>query len=233
MAKDSTQLNRRKFLAAAGAAAVSMPYLIPSGVLAQAGRVGANDKITVAHIGVGGMGGYHLRDMVKRRDKGEVNIAAVCDIDKNRLANALKTVGPGAEPYHDYRYILMRKDIDAVVIATPDHWHGVQMVHAAESGKHVYVEKPACCTIEEGKAMVAAAKENKVSIQVGSQGRSQPEAYLAHRYLVNGNIGHISRVDCFHYPSPEDNNPVPDSDPPAELDWDMWLGPLRWRPYNK
>ena len=81
--------------------------------------------------------------------------------------------------------------------------------------------------------MVAAAKKNRVSVQVGSQGRSQPEAYLAHRYLVNGNIGHISRVDCFHYPSPEDNNPVPDSDPPPELDWDMWLGPLRWRPYNR
>jgi len=173
--KKSNKLNRREFLAAAGAAAVSMPYLIPSGVLAGPRRIGANEKITMAHIGVGGMGGGHLRDMVRRRDRGEVNIAAVCDIDKNRLVNALKTAGPGVEPYHDYRYILMRKDIDAVVISTPDHWHGVQTVHAAECGKHVYVEKPACCTIEEGKAMVAAAKENKVSVQVGSQGRSQPD----------------------------------------------------------
>ncbi|MBN2316165.1 MAG: Gfo/Idh/MocA family oxidoreductase [Sedimentisphaerales bacterium] len=229
----SHQLNRREFLKAASVAAASLPYLIPCGVLAARGRAGANEKITTAHIGVGGMGGYHLRDMVQRRDKGEVNIAAVCDIDQERLANALKTAGAGVQPYHDYRSILQRKDIDAVVIATPDHWHGVQTVHAAECGKHVYVEKPACCTIEEGKAMVAAAKKNKVSVQVGSQGRSQPEAYLAHRYLVNGNIGTIRRVDCFHYPSPEDNNPVPDSDPPAELDWDMWLGPLRWRPYNQ
>jgi predicted dehydrogenase len=230
--KTSHQLNRREFLAAAATAA-SVPYLIPSGVLASRGRAGANEKITTAHIGVGGMGGYHLRDMVERREKGQVNIAAVCDIDEKRLANALKTAGPGVQPYHDYRYILQRKDIDAVVIATPDHWHGVQMVHAAECGKHVYVEKPACCTIEEGQAMVAAAEKNKVSVQVGSQGRSQPEAYLAHRYLVNDNIGKITRVDCFHYPSPEDKNPVPDSDPPAELDWDMWLGPLRWRPYNQ
>ncbi len=233
--KRTNQLNRREFLAgaAAGAAAVSFPYFVPSGALAARGRGGANERITMAHIGVGGMGGSHLRGMVKRRDKGEVNIAAVCDADENRLANAVKTAGKGVQPYRDYRYILQRKDIDAVVIATPDHWHGVQMVHAAECGKHVYVEKPACCTIEEGKAMVAAAKKNKVSVQVGSQGRSQPEAYLAHRYLVNGNIGHISRVDCFHYPSPEDNNPVPDSAPPPELDWDLWLGPLRWRPYNK
>ena len=233
--KRTKQINRREFLAgaAAGAAAVSFPYLVPSGALAARGRGGANERLTMAHIGVGGMGGSHLRDMVRRRDRGEVNIAAVCDADEKRLANAVKTAGKGAMPYRDYRYILERKDIDAVVIATPDHWHGVQMVHAAECGKHVYVEKPACCTIEEGKAMVAAARKNKVSVQVGSQGRSQPEAYLAHRYLVNGNIGHINRVDCFHYPSPADNNPVPDSDPPAELDWDLWLGPLRWRQYNK
>ncbi len=233
--KRTNQLNRREFLAGAavGAAGVIFPYFVPSGVLAARGRAGANERLTMAHIGVGGMGGYHLRDMAKRRDRGEVNIAAVCDADENRLANAAKTAGKGVQPYRDYRYILERKDIDAVVIATPDHWHAVQMVHAAECGKHVYVEKPACCTIEEGKAMVAAAKKNKVSVQVGSQGRSQPEAYLAHRYLVNGNIGHISRVDCFHYPSPADNNPVPDSAPPPELDWDLWLGPLRWRPYNK
>ncbi|MHC4735609.1 MAG: Gfo/Idh/MocA family protein [Planctomycetota bacterium] len=187
--KRTKQLNRREFLAGT-AAVVSFPYLIPSGALAAKGKGGANERLTMAHIGVGGMGGHHLRDMVKRRNKGEVNIAAVCDADENRLAGAAKTAGKGVQPYRDYRYILERKDIDAVVIATPDHWHGVQMVHAAESGKHVYVEKPACCTIEEGKAMVAAARENKVSVQVGSQGRSQPEAYLAHRYLVNGNIGH-------------------------------------------
>ena len=230
--KRTNQLNRREFLAAAGAA-VSVPYLIPSGVLAAPGRVGANERITTAHIGVGGRGGGLLREIKRFREAGVTNIAAVCDVDEKRLVRALETAGAGVEPYHDYRYILQRKDIDAVVIGTPDHWHGVQTVHAAECGKHIYVEKPACCTIEEGKAMVAACNKNKVSVQVGSQGRSQPEAYIAHRYLVNGNVGHISRVDCFHYPSPEDKNPVPDSDPPPELDWDMWLGPLRWRPYNR
>jgi len=79
--------------------------------------------------------------------------------------------------------------------------------------------------------MIAAANKAKIAVQVGSQGRSQPEAYLAHRYLVNGNIGKISQVDCFHYPSPA-GGLKPDSDPPPELDWDAWLGPLRWRPYN-
>ena len=186
----------------------------------------------MAHIGVGGMGGGHLNDMVHRQRSGQVAVAAVCDVDDNRLINASRTAGPSADVYRDYRYILDRRDIDAVVIATPDHWHGVQTVHAAETGKHVYVEKPACCTIEEGRAMIAAAHKHRVSVQVGSQGRSQPEAYLAHRYLVNGNIGQIQRVDCWHYPSPVDDNPVADSDPPPELDWDLWLGPLRWRRYN-
>jgi len=232
----SARIGRRTLLKAGGALTggiLGLPYLVSRRVLAAAGRPGANDRLTFAHIGVGGMGTYHLRNMVERMKKGQVNVAAVCDVDESRLAEASRNAGPQADVYRDYRYILERKDIDAVVIATPDHWHAVQTVHAAECGKHVYVEKPACCTIDEGQAMVKAARENKVSVQVGSQGRSQPEAYLAHRYLVNGNIGHIDKVWCFHYPSPSDDKPVPDADPPPELDWDLWLGPMRWRPYNR
>ncbi len=235
MRHDRQKMNRRTVLKGIGAAAsmvIGCPYLIPSRALAAPGRPGANDRITLAHIGVGGMGNFHLGEMRRFREQGVVNIAAVCDCDEGRLTQALSTVGPPADAYRDYRYVLQRKDIDAVVIATPDHWHAVQTVHAAECGKHVYVEKPAACTIEEGQAMVSAARKAKVAVQVGSQGRSQPEAYLAHRYLVNGNIGQIQRVDCFHYPSPVDSQPVPDSEPPAELDYDLWLGPLRWRPYN-
>ncbi len=228
---------RRAFLktagaAVAGGATLGFPEIIPSRVLAAPGRPGANDRIILGHIGVGGMGGYHLGEMIERMKRGEVNIAAVCDIDEKRLASAAKRAGPQATPYHDYRELLQRKDIDAVIIATPDHWHGVQTVHAAECGKHVYVEKPACCTIEEGKAMVAAGKQNKVAIQIGSQGRSQPEAYAAHLYIANGMIGKVSKVTCWHYASPSDDKAVPDSDPPPELDWDLWLGPLPWRPYN-
>jgi predicted dehydrogenase len=230
--KINSQWKRREFLTGIGAA-LSFPYLLPSGIRGAEGRPGPNDRLTLALIGCGGMGGGHLGRMIEFREQGMVNIAAVCDVDETRLSKRLAEAGPGVDPYRDYRYILERKDIDAVVIATPDHWHAVQMVHAAETGKHVYVEKPACCTIDEGTAMMKAAKENKVSVQVGSQGRSEEEAYLAHRYLANGAIGHVSRVDCFHYPSPIDDEPVPDSDPPPELDWEMWLGPLRWRPYNE
>lgn len=229
------KLGRRSFLKSSSAAmlgALALPQLVPARVLAAPGRVGANERITLGHIGVGGMGGYHLNEMVQRMNQGVVNIAAVCDVDQGRMERAAKTAGPQAVPYRDYRHILQRKDIDAVVISTPDHWHGVQTVHSAECGKHVYVEKPACCTIEEGKAMVRAANANKIAVQVGSQGRSQPEAYAAHRYIANNMLGTIRKVTCWHYASPADTNPVPDSNPPAELDWDMWLGPLPWRPFN-
>lgn len=237
MKPQNNLVSRRSFLKTAGAAVTTsavlgFPDLIPSRALGANGQPGANQRLTVAHIGVGGMGSGHLNYMLARRSRGDVNIAAVCDADEKRLARALETVGSPAKAYRDYRYILERKDIDAVVIATPDHWHAVQTVHAAECGKHVYVEKPACCTIEEGKAMVAAAKNNKVAIQVGSQGRSQPEAYKAHLYIANGMLGRVRKVTCWHYETPADNNPVPDSAPPPELDWDLWLGPLRWRPYN-
>jgi predicted dehydrogenase len=228
-------INRRQFLRtsslALGAAVVVAPQVIPVRVLAAAGRPGANDRLNIGHIGVGGMGGGHLTYMRSRQNRGEVNVVAVCDIDSTRLAKAVENA-PGAVPYHDYRELLARKDIDAVVIATPDHWHAVQTVHAAECGKHVYVEKPACCTIEEGKAMVAAGRKHGISIQIGSQGRSQPECYKAHRYIANGMIGTVRKVTCWHYPSPADTHPLPDCDPPAELDWDLWLGPMRWRRYN-
>ena len=229
------RLPRRAFIkataAALGATTLGVPQIIPARVLAAAGRLGANDRLNIGHIGVGGMGGGHLGYMLARQTRNEVNVVAVCDVDKNRLASAAQSAR-GSTPYRDYRELLARKDIDAVVIATPDHWHAVQTVHAAESGKHVYVEKPACCTIEEGKAMAAAAKKNEVCVQVGSQGRSQPECYQAHRYIANGMIGRVRKVTCWHYPSPADTNPVPDCEPPPELDWDRWLGPLRWRPYN-
>lgn len=225
-------MTRRRFLGVAGAAAAA-PMILPSGVLGREGRPGANDRLITGFIGVGGMGRGLLGEMLQFQRHDRARIAAVCDVDSVRLEGAVRTTRRApADPYHDYRALLERKDIDAVVIASPDHWHAVQTVHAAETGKHVYVEKPACCTIAEGTAMIKAARDNKISVQVGSQGRSQHEAYLAHRYLANGNIGKISRVDCFHYPSPADNDPVPDSDPPPELDWDLWLGPMRWRPYN-
>ena len=136
--KRAGSIPRREFLASTGAA-LAVPYFVPSTALAGPDRPGANDRLTVAHIGVGGMGTGHLNRMTKFREEGRVNIAAVCDVDEKRLANAVQTAGVGVTPYRDYRYICQRKDIDAVVIATPDHWHAVQTVHACQTGKHVYV----------------------------------------------------------------------------------------------
>jgi predicted dehydrogenase len=236
MPTNRPDFTRRDFLKTAGTLAtgtmLTLPQVIPSRVLGAAGQPGANERLVLGHIGIGGMGGGHLNYMLARQTRGDVAVAALCDADEKRLAGALKSAEGKADPYRDYRYILDRKDIDAVVIATPDHWHAVQTVHAAQSGKHVYVEKPACCTIEEGKAMVAAGKNSKVAIQVGSQGRSQPECHKAHVYIANGMIGQVRKVTCWHYETPEDSRPVPDGNPPPELDWDLWLGPLPWRPYN-
>ena len=225
------QFQRREFLAAA-AASVASPCLIPAGVLGRQGRPGANHRLTVAHVGLGGMGTNHLKNMLAFRQEGKVNVAAVCDVDEKRLAGAVATAGPGVVPYRDYRYICQREDIDAVVIATPDHWHAVQTVHACQTGKHVYVEKPTSVTIAEGQAMVDAARKHRRAVQVGAQGRSGVPAYYTCRAIRNGIIGNVKKVTCWHYATPQDDNPVPDCPPPAELDWDFWLGPLPWRPYN-
>ena len=235
MTKQNKQVPRRTFLKAAGAAAtgaIAAPHLVPSSALAAPGRKGANERINVGHIGMGGRARGLWRELGGLRAAGETESIAVCEVDEKRLEQASKDLGPQADVYRDYRYILERKDVDAVVIGTPDHWHGVHFVHSAEAGKHIYCEKPACCTIEESKAMVAAAKKAGIASQIGSQGRSQPEAYLMHRYIKNV-LGKVDNVECFHYPSPEDNTNTPDSDPPPELDWDFWLGPLRWRPFNR
>ena len=228
---------RREFLAAL-TGAISAPWILRSGVLATPWRPSAAERMSVAHIGVGGMGGVHLRDMVDFRREGKVDIAAVCDADEKRLANALKTAGGGApggaiNARRDYRHILDRKDVDAVVIATPDHWHAVQTVHACESGKHVYVEKPASVTVEEGQAMVTAARKNDRMVQVGAQGRTGLGAWYTCRAIRNGIVGKVTKVTCWHYANPVDSKPVPDSAPPLELDWDLWLGPMHWRPYNQ
>jgi predicted dehydrogenase len=220
-------LSRRKFIKASAAIAsgVAVPYVIPGGVLAEPGRLGANDRINVGFIGVGGRGRGHLNNHKE-------NAAAVCDVDKNHLAAAVKVAGEKAFATGDYRRILERKDIDAVLFATPDHWHATQTVHACQAGKDVYCEKPACNTIAEGRAMVAATRRYNRVVQIGSQGRSIPDSYLTCEYVRNGMLGKVNKVTCWHYENPVDNN-TPDSTPPPGLDYEMWLGPAAWRPYNK
>ncbi len=229
-------LTRRSFLKAGGVAAAGLFQIAPSGVLGASGRPGANSRFVVAHIGVGGMGMTHVNNMLRFQKEDKVRIAAVCDADENRLQAAFDNVGgtaAGVTPYRDYRYIVDRKDIDAVLIATPDHWHAVQTVHACQGGKHVYVEKPASVTVVDGRAMVAAARSNRVAVQVGAQARTAKGGWYTCRAIRNGIVGRVKKVSCWHYANPVDEQPVPDSAPPEGLDWDLWVGPLPWRAYNR
>ncbi|HXP63665.1 MAG TPA: Gfo/Idh/MocA family oxidoreductase [Dongiaceae bacterium] len=225
-------MSRRRFLQSS-ALALGALNLAPSGVLATGGAPGANGRFVVGHIGVGGMGMTHVVNMLRFQKEGKVRLAAVCDADDNRLEAAVNNAGAGVVPYRDYRYLLERKDIDAVLIATPDHWHAVQTVQACECGKHVYVEKPASVTVREGQAMVAAARANKVAVQVGAQARTAKGGWQTCRAIRNGIVGKVSRVTCWHYANPVDDKPLPDSPPPEGLDWDLWVGPLPFRPHNK
>ncbi len=218
---------RRGFMAIASVAAT--PLILPSGVLARAGRPGANDRLVIGHIGAGSQGRAHLRFLTGRDD---VTVAAICDVDENHRAAGIDFTGGKAKGYNDYREILDRSDIDAVLIAAPDHWHALMAVHACEAGKDVYVEKPASKTVEEGRAMVEAANRYKRVVQVGSQGRSQPAAHAACNYIRNGQLGKVSRVECWIFENPTGGDFAKNQEPPSTLDWDMWLGPTEWVPYN-
>ena len=226
----SGSLSRRSFLRLS-TGVMAAPWLVPSQALAWPGRPGPNERLVVGHIGIGGMGGVDLANMLTISQQGRAHVAAVCDVDDDRLEAALKRTGPGAAAYRDYRYILERKDIDAVVIATPDHWHAVQTVQACQTGKHVYVEKPSSVAIADGRKMVEAARRHRCVVQVGSQARSAKPAHDACQFIRNGQLGRVHTVKCWHTPNPI-GGLSPDEKPPAHLDWDLWLGPLPWRAYN-
>lgn len=223
-----SSLSRRKFLAAGGTAAVA-PMVLPSGVLAAKGRSGANDKLSIGVIGTGGQGTSHLKFLTGRED---VHIPAVCDVYKPHLNRAIDFTGGKAEGYNDYRKLLDRKDLDAVLIASPDHWHGLMAIDAANRGLDVYCEKPASKTIEEGRAMVKAARRNNIVMQIGSQGRSTQAAIDSWNYIRNGQIGDVKKIVCWHEDNRLGGDPSQNQAPPADLDWDKWLGPAEWRAYN-
>jgi predicted dehydrogenase len=217
-------ISRRRFIrrAAAIGAGFAAPAVFPTGLL---GAASPNERISTGHIGVGGMGTGHVNGL---RD----HVGAICDVYEPHLQRAAKIVGRYVPLYKDFRKLLDQRDLDGVVIAAPDHWHAVMTVMACEAGKDVYCQKPACNTVEEGRAMVRAAERCGRVVQIGSQGRSTEAAYKACAFIRNGGIGRVTKVTCWHY-----NNPVggtkPDSDPPKDLDWDLWLGPARWVPYNE
>jgi predicted dehydrogenase len=220
---------RREFIRT-GAAGAAGAGLALSSRPASARIIGANDRIVMALIGAGRMGIGNMKNALKHDNVG---VAAVCDVYRPNLEKGA-AAAPGAEKYTDFRKILDRKDIDAVIIGTPDHWHALQTIMACQAGKDVYVEKPISITIEEGRKMVEAARKYNRVVQVGTQQRSGMIFQRAAEIIRDGKIGRISFVRTWNYGNehPEGIGNPPDSAPPPDLDWDMWLGPAPKVPFN-
>ena len=220
---------RRSFLkhGVAGAmGAAAAPMVLRSGVLASAGSPGANDRIVIGGIGIGVMGRSHMHAFSGYED---VRIAAVADVDMRR-ANAAAE-GLGAEAYQDYRRLLDRDDIDAVIIATPHHWHALNVIHAAQAGKDIYCEKCFSLTVREGRKMVEAVQKYKRVLQTGMQQRSGEKEHNGVMLVRNGRVGKVTKVMAHHYLSPWLNG-LPEEPVPPELDWDMWCGQVEPHPFN-
>jgi predicted dehydrogenase len=193
--------------------------------------VGASDKIQVAVFGTGLEGSSVMAEFLKQPD---VDLVAVCDVYRPYLERALKTTEGKAKGYADFREVLDRKDIDAVLIATPDHWHALQAVLACQSGKDVYTEKPIATTIEEGKRMVEAARKYNRVVQVGTQWHSSAHFQKGVQVVQDGLIGTVDWVRTWNYLNmyPQGFGIFEDSEPPAGLNWDLWLGPAPKVPFN-
>lgn len=229
-------VTRRDFLKKMGTLAVA-GAVSPSLVNAKSPKasvMGANDRINIGLIGCNSMGWTDLLNAVQAPG---VECVALCDIDKNiinrRAEELTKNSGKKPELFGDYRKLLERKDIDAVIIGTPDHWHCLQMVDACAAGKDVYVQKPIANSIAECDMMAKAAKHYNRVVSVGQQQRSAKLWIEMKKFVDSGQLGHISRVNVwanFRYAAIL--NPAKDSPVPAHIDFDMWLGPAPERTYN-
>lgn len=226
---------RRDFLrqtALIGAGLSISPFFIKAG---NAG-VGANDKIGVGLIGCNGMGFEDLKAFLRNP---EVECIALSDIDEsvlnNRAAETKKITGKKVKHlYKDWRKLIDNKDIDLVIVGTPDHWHCLQMVSACQAGKDVYCEKPLGNSIEECNIMVRAAQKYNRVVQVGQWQRSDPHWQDAMAFVHGGQLGKIRTVRVFSYQGWCPSIPVkPDEAVPAGVDYDMWLGPAPRRPFNR
>ena len=197
---------------------------------------GPNDRIHVGLIGCGGQGRADLAKIIRLKD---VECTALCDIDDDQTAKAAKTVADvqstrPSSTARDFRKLLEIKDIEAVIVGTPDHWHALPTILACQAGKDVYVEKPLSVAIAEGRAMVIAARKYDRVVQMGTQQRSAPHYSEAVAYVKSGNLGKIRHVRAWAYLDWKGETPVvPDSDPPPSADYDLWLGPAPKRPFNK
>ncbi len=235
--------SRREFIkesiaasAVAGSSILASESVLASDAAPYAKIVGANDRIRLGLIGSGGQGRADLGKAIRIKN---VECIAICDVDDEQTAKGVKLVEDvssqkPASTGRDFRKLLEIKDIDAVIVGTPDHWHALPTIAACQAGKDVYVEKPLSVAIAEGRAMVDAARRYDRVVQMGTQQRSAPHYTDAVDYVKSGKLGQIRLVRAWAYLDWKGETPVlPDTDPPASVDYDMWLGPAPKRPFNK
>lgn len=215
--------NRRRFLGtAATGVAASMVKLRGLG----GAELPMSERVVAALIGCGGRG----MGLLGIHEDPRCHIAAVCDVDERHAARARERIGNG-DVYGDFRRILDRRDIDAVLIATPDHWHAAMTIMACQAGKHVYCEKPLCRTIGEGQKMIEAARRYDRVVQMGTQYRSMAGTRQTCEWVRNGRLGKVHTVRLSHPANPV-QPAEPSQQPPPGLDWDLWLGPAPWAAYH-
>ncbi|HEY5913250.1 MAG TPA: Gfo/Idh/MocA family oxidoreductase [Verrucomicrobiae bacterium] len=235
-----TILTRRRFLArgAMAASALGLPYFIPASALGRDGAVAPSARIVMGGIGLGGRGSYDLGWMLTERD---VQWAAVCDVQKSRREAAKKVVdtkygNSDCAAYGDFRQFLAeRTDVDAVLIATGDRWHALAATLAMRAGKDVYCEKPACLTMAQGQMVAETARRYGRVYQTGAQRLSEANHVFAIEMARSGRLGpvHTAYADCrWRDGLRHDWLPAQPEPPKDEVDWDVWLGPCPWRPYN-
>jgi predicted dehydrogenase len=230
-------MHRREFLGASAMAAAGLASPLAFGD--ETKKAPASERVRVALIGCGGMGRYNLSDFMR---VPEVEIVGLCDPDESHIKDGMEDVRKANRPTEsikaekDFRKVLDRKDLDAVIVGTPDHWHAYMLIAACASGKDVYCEKPLSHNIVEGRAMVNAAKRNKRVIQIGTQQRSGQHFQDAVKYVQDGKLGDVTLCRTFitNRTRPEGYGNPPDEDSaPKGVDYDMWLGPAPKRKFNR
>ncbi len=233
---NKSTMTRRHFLAAAGAA-LAAPVLAPSTLLGQAARPAPSERITMGVVGWGMMGPGNTQAFLAQKD---CQVVAACDLDKEHLQQAVDTVNnqyknKDCKAYQDYREMMARDDIDAVMLAVPDHWHALLAVEAASHKKDVYGEKPLARTIAEQQAIVKAVRDHKRIWQTGSWQRSVENFHKAAEMIRNGLIGKVTRVEVGlpsgHYDFAGTGDKRSVTGPPARLNYDFWIGPSKMMPY--
>jgi predicted dehydrogenase len=227
----SSTTTRRTFLRNSALAAAAF-QIVPGHVLSAKGRVAPSDMLNIAGVGVGGMGGSNIKKCAEA-----ANIVALCDVDPNLAAKTF-ALYPKAKVYKDYREMIAKqKDIDAIVIATPDHTHAVIAMEAMRAGKHVYVQKPLTWSVSEARLLTETARKHKIVTQMGNQGHSGDGARLCCEWIAAGAIGPVREVHAWTnrpvWPQgievgrPAETPPVPEG-----MDWDKWIGPAPMRPFH-